>query len=265
MDRMEFCEKERVALRDELHSLKRCQITYFTTAITATGVLLGIGGLQLKLNGLHWASFLFPLVVLLPCWWVFYDKAKSIARCVGYYRLLESILLNQKAAKKFVGWENALRNRREMSSAEKKKLLATKNLAAWGNFLVFFTFKANNRYWLIIYHTFFWLSAVCLVSSFMMLGTVSSVGDRVALIPEALVLEYSFLVLVSVFFLLSAFFSARTVLHLLYGKHSYDFNENIWREVLQITDNVRNLKVRRVSQQALEFPNLRSGYDRRHE
>ena len=42
MNESELCEKERVALREELHNLKNCQITFLTLSITATGAILGI-------------------------------------------------------------------------------------------------------------------------------------------------------------------------------------------------------------------------------
>jgi hypothetical protein len=40
------------------------------------------------------AWHIFPLVVLIPCWWGFFDKAKTITRIVGYIRILEGILLD---------------------------------------------------------------------------------------------------------------------------------------------------------------------------
>jgi hypothetical protein len=36
-------ERERAALREELHNLESCQITFLTHSVTATGVLLGLG------------------------------------------------------------------------------------------------------------------------------------------------------------------------------------------------------------------------------
>jgi hypothetical protein len=55
------------------------------------------------------AVYLYPLCVLLPSWMVFFDKATTIARIVGYYRVIEGLMLNQLRAASFPGWENALR------------------------------------------------------------------------------------------------------------------------------------------------------------
>ena len=54
--------------------------------------------------------YLVPLVVLIPCWWGFFDKAKTITRIVGYFRILEQLALvdgggTLDTIDRFLGWE----------------------------------------------------------------------------------------------------------------------------------------------------------------
>ena len=100
-------EKEREQLRSELAFLKSCQIRYFELAIIAAGAVLAVvGQLGDKANPV---VFLAPLVVVLPCWWVFFDKATTITRIVGYSRLLEGMLRRPgDDTFAYIGWENAL-------------------------------------------------------------------------------------------------------------------------------------------------------------
>ena len=113
--------KERELLRAEIQTLKHCQIQYFAITITATGVVLGLaeklGGSVQKLGIEPGRSlvYLAPLAIILPCWTIFFDKATTITRIVGYSRVLEQLLTGQARAKncKYVGWENALREFRK--------------------------------------------------------------------------------------------------------------------------------------------------------
>lgn len=79
-------------LRQELHNLKSCQITFFSLAITSTGLLLGLGSHFISERVPASLIFLSPLVIILPCWCIFFDKATTITRIVGYYRVLEQMI-----------------------------------------------------------------------------------------------------------------------------------------------------------------------------
>ena len=106
-------EQERKALREELYNLKSCQITFLTTSITATGLLLGLAS-TFASDPFKGIAFIFPLLVLIPSWWIFFDKATTITRVVGYYRILESLILDNCTAENYMGWENSLRLSRKM-------------------------------------------------------------------------------------------------------------------------------------------------------
>jgi hypothetical protein len=107
-----LAQEEIKNLRTELYNLKECQIKFLTNAVTATGALLGLGTLVEK-PAYTAVVFLFPLAILLPAWWVFFDKATSITRIVGYYRLLEGLTLGKITRIQFIGWENSLNEFRQ--------------------------------------------------------------------------------------------------------------------------------------------------------
>jgi hypothetical protein len=86
-------EKEFTFLREEMRDLKTCQVQFVTFSVTGTGVLFGL--VALTQNKLQGVSYLFPLTILLPSWLIFFDKAKTITRIVGYYRILEKLSLGQ--------------------------------------------------------------------------------------------------------------------------------------------------------------------------
>ncbi|HHJ19552.1 MAG TPA: hypothetical protein ENJ84_06950 [Gammaproteobacteria bacterium] len=110
----EIMLKEKDFLRAELQHLKHCQLKYFSLSITVTGVIFGVGAkLESSFDG---AIFLAPLLVVIPCWWIFFDKAKTISRIVGYYRVLEE-LVNGSECYKYIGWENSLEKFRQHQQA----------------------------------------------------------------------------------------------------------------------------------------------------
>jgi hypothetical protein len=137
----ELLQKEKETLRNELIKLKECQVYYFWSSVTATGVILGLGskmGLEKKVilrvfnilnitfdaNMVH---FLAPVLIILPCWLIFFDKATTITRIVGFYRIIEYKLLNIKDVRhEFIGWENSLYLLRYYQREKDNRLLRTK-------------------------------------------------------------------------------------------------------------------------------------------
>lgn len=218
MNASELYDKERVALREELHNLKNCQITFLTSSITATGLILGIATslIQTPFLGI---VFLFPLIVLLPSWWVFFDKATTITRIVGYYRILEKLILERYDAKNFMGWENALGEFRNRQQSGKLNLRGEHLRHRWPHGLHnMLLLRTAHPYWIISYYTFFALSSVCVITSTVLLKG----GWRlVVLVPGIL-------------FVMSIWRTVQTVWHLIEGRHSYDCNEYFWKEILQV-------------------------------
>lgn len=204
-------------LREELYNLKKCQITFFSLSITATGLLISIAG-RPEVTSFKSIFLLAPLVVLIPCWWIFFDKATTITRIVGYYRIIESLLINDKKQPiRYIGWENALREFRRRQnevdisafvvSSEKRSILD-----------LFFTFSTAHTFWVIIWHTYFLLSLLCWLLS--LLSNEHSWPDIVLLTTTAIIMCFS------------VFITGRMVWRLVYGRNSYDVNERIWEIII---------------------------------
>ncbi|MCX9078662.1 MAG: hypothetical protein OIN84_11885 [Candidatus Methanoperedens sp.] len=168
-------------LRQELQNLKNCQITFLTYAVTATGVLLGLAVNLQKADTqgnppMLGAFYLIPLTILLPFWWVFFDKATSITRIVGYFRLIETAILDHEFRPKFIGWENSLTEFRKWFGKTGEKPESPQDGTR-----VFFLLTPH-RYWILTFYTFGGLSLLCLLisyyttSGFDFYGTVATVG-----------------------------------------------------------------------------------------
>lgn len=214
------------ALRQELHNLKNCQVTFLTFSITATGVLLGLGGSLSQLLNLRIITLL-PLIVLLPAWWIFFDKATTITRIVGYYRILERLILGSCQASQFLGWENALGEFRTRQEAKKLQLPEERQSKTILSSLLNILFlRTSQRYWVISYFTFLGLSGLCVAISIKRLlnehlsGTLSF---WTALVAAALVL-------------ISAVWNMYLIWQLIYGRHSYHCNEHFWRQILDVKE-----------------------------
>jgi len=236
MNSKDIYRHEQNDLRGELQSLKNCQITFLSTSITATSILLGFGATFIqKFPNLKIIS-LFPLVVLLPAWWIFYDKATTITRIVGYYRLLEKLIIGygQDLSGLHIGWENALR---EFRSYSKNKLNETKNNKSWSeNFLKIVFLRTTHKYWVITFYTFTSLSLLCIVISLVYSGffrSIREMGFSLNLLRQ----QYFPIYFVILLFLLSVIANFQTMWRLIYGSKSYDSNEQNW---LQILKNFKN-------------------------
>lgn len=218
MDPAELYDHERTALRDELHNLKNCQITFLTSSVTATGVLLGITSTLASSPDLG-VIFLFPLIVLLPSWWIFFDKATTITRIVGYYRILESLILQRCQASNFMGWENALGEFRTRQARHELKLPEyQQDNSRFSRWFEILSLRTSHRYWVISYLTFLALSGLCVAAS---MTSLRSVWFFVMPLPAIL-------------FLFSVAWNAQVVWQLIYGRYSYDCNEYFWRQILGV-------------------------------
>lgn len=218
MSQREILDAERKALRDELHNLKNCQITFLTSSVTATGVLLGVAFTLSSKPDLGFV-FIFPLVISLPSWWIFFDKATTITRIVGYYRIIEKLLTRpyEWEAKNFIGWENTLKEYRSLETrGEIKTSYECISKSTFKQWLKIFSLRMSHRYWVISYYIFLLLTSLCQITSAVILRNGWAV-----LFPALL-------------FLVSAIWNARIVRHLIYGRYSYDCNEKIFEQILQL-------------------------------
>jgi hypothetical protein len=199
---IKLAEKEHGFLRNELAHLKDCQIKFLTFSVTATALIFGIIGrsslyVAESFKSLHGNMWFIPLLVLLPAWWVFFDKATTITRIVGYFRQIEKIILKKVVVNNFLGWENAL------SKFRKQKIKITK------------TESQISFYWLITFFTFFFLSLPCLIMGWK--GSQEYIRG------------------IAVFFIsISFFWNGYILWRLIGGKFSYDSNEKKWEKILDI-------------------------------
>jgi hypothetical protein len=216
-------------LREELLSLKHCQITFLTFSVTATGILLGFGTLLGSSSHIVLSAvFLFPLVFLLPAWWIFFDKATTITRIVGYYRILEKLVLDmQYSVSNFTGWENSLREFR-LLQGQGKLVCPSKQCKGFSlRVRDVFRLKAGHRYWLICYVIFFALSLLCIV---------------VSLALAIVFRNWLFLgmaIFTSMIFAASAYSNLRMVHELIYGRSQYNCRECYWEQILGVPESKR--------------------------
>ncbi len=215
----DLAQMEYLSLREELHNLKNCQVTFLTYSVTGTGLLLGILGRP----GLSTESsllLLLPLTILLPFWWVFFDKAKTITRIVGYYRLLEKHMLSVGLDIDFIGWENGLAKFREWQQKGRLKIPddQTPRRGVRAIFDALFI-RTAHPYWILVYAFFFGLSGLCLLLA-LALPSQKGLGFWLILVAAGLL------------FLLSAVVNGRWVCRLIWGRNSFNVNECFWVQVL---------------------------------
>lgn len=174
---------EQAKLRAELAHLKDCQLRYFTLSVTATGVLVSVGT-QLPAGRDSPLYYLAPLLIVVPCWWIFFDKATTITRIVGYLRLLDDFFRHSEDLLKgprFLGWETALQLRRKdqsRSGPSKPEIWRKGYAIALSKVL---PLNTTHRYWGFTWYTFFLLSSTCIglawiAADFAQLDTLSWAG-----------------------------------------------------------------------------------------
>jgi len=236
MPLFQMVANELTLIRADLQELKRCQLAYFTLAITGTSGILGILA-PLKLSNWQPASsnlaalaLLAPLLILLPCWLIFFDKATTITRLVGYQRALEHIIAPNGSAIRYVGLENALSIMRQAEPY----LDAT---APVGNersstILDLIILRKRHRYWMINWYTFATLAFISCTLGYNCLGLVEQtllfpLGLRVILPERTLWGGGAFLI-----FIVTSVYTLSQVWRITIGKMSYDAYAKKWLRAL---------------------------------
>lgn len=215
MDRETMIMKERELLKQELQSLKSCQVQYFSLAVVVTGAIFGIAEKCGEKLG-PGTAYLLPLLIVLPFWSVFFDKASSITRIVGYMRVLEKLLVDNHFYK-YQGWENALRAFRRRESGYRRNILVDWGLMvlrAAGAVFLLIDFRRNHRYWAINWASFFGLGLCALT---------------VAWLRGAQMLIWW---IGAVAFILAAIHNGDVLWNLVRGDFSYDERERLWSQLL---------------------------------
>jgi hypothetical protein len=217
MDTEKILLHEMDTLRQELRHLKDCQVRYFLLSITAAASAIGLG-IKLDANANSYSSqlFLVPLIIILPCWWTFFDKATSITRIVGYYRILEQMVLHE-GKHHFFGWETSLSIFRRFQESNSSGADPQENHAGLKNTIALLRLHTSHKYWVLNWYTFFTLSVLSLVLS-VLSGTEP------------------YTQLLAVFFItLSTFANFRTVIELVFGQLSFSAHEQTWEKILNAT------------------------------
>lgn len=223
VDNREFLYKEEYSsLREEINGIKKLQIWLIGVSVSTTGLLLKISGKDLPFPGT--IACLFPLIFLLPSWYLFFDKAVSYHRIVGYLKVLEKIILNPDLARiDFPGWENALvifrgRQQQKIIKQEKNNKCGTclKDTPIY--------LQKGIRYLRIVHGVFYALSFLCIVLSFYTL-----IND-----PNYQNFKESALLFVIAFAAtINSYWRNRQYLQFLsWGRYSYRVNEFLWKQIL---------------------------------
>jgi hypothetical protein len=206
---------ERENLRNELHFLKNCQLQYFILSVAAAGAIAGFG----KGISNNSTIYLAPLLVILPCWWIFFDKGTTISRIVAYLRLIEGMILKNRATPYvYIGWENSLfLFRKNQQKLKFLKRLSHYLVGIWMGLIWSTTLLTTHKYWAINWYTFFGLG-------FTSLWLSSPSKDTLLGIPWII-----FLIL----FIISTIHNLSVLGRLTNGYYSYDENLERWKEVLK--------------------------------
>ena len=251
---LDVVAQEMHGLREELRDLKGYQFRLVSIAALITGFLLSLTRIRLD-AGLSvppsQSLYLLPLIVVLPSWCIFFDKTKTITRIVGYCRLLEAILNKEREEKYFAGWERslgrfrkksadiirALKGRKPAGSRTRSLIQRTiSDVSAWArNFTMTVLLIESQRYWTLAYATFLTLSTVCLWVPIRLrypigLQAMGAVFHLSRWEPD------SFLLTVALgLTAYCAVFNGVVLSRLMWGQHSYDFMEEVWKQVLSVS------------------------------
>jgi hypothetical protein len=264
-------------VRQELRELKSCQITFLSISITATALILSVSNKFLSADGnglIPSFVFLTPLVILIPAGIVFFDKAVTISRAVGYIRILEALKTKKISSDNYCGFENSLglwrnypfekfketlkervknmrsenSNRLQKNFEKKYGLIlnqSEKLSIRWlinkipnefiRKFIDLVFLFSPLRYWMIIFYVFTGLSAACLYLGIENYGGFLKIFHGLSTSP-LFSSPFAFLLIIIIyclFFLYLAYF----IWNLIYGHFSYDYNEEIWKDVLEVYVN----------------------------
>lgn len=216
-------------LRNELYHLKECQLKYVTLGITSSGAsavfCFGIA------NEVAPSILFLPVAISIPFWCIYFDKAVTITRIVGYYRVLERFLLAFQQGTmpisecnnplKYIGWENAVRKARDSTPVPK-----TQNVT-WQKFRKLILFQFEYNYWIINWVTFV---LICVMGVF---GAVAALAGNATLRRQFSPFDYLICAMVIIAAYLAIRYTTVTLDRLVGdGIYSYRQRELWWEHVL---------------------------------
>lgn len=236
---IKLAKLEHAGLRRELEHLRWCQIQFFTFAVTSTLIYFGIiirGGelsvpfFKASITGA--LLTLLPLVILIPSMWIFFDETKTISRIVGYYIVLESVLLKKESYPNFIGWENGLQIfRKNVKQIEgdaktiKGKISSIKDIFSTGGSIKNIVLSPRG-YIVVVYFVFVVFIVICHIplALHILLNLENILNIAFIILLEGVI------GLFSLFFII---YEYRTLKHILFGKYSYGENMKKWIQILE--------------------------------
>jgi hypothetical protein len=266
MSKITLMKEELVLLRNEIAALKNCQTQYVTLTVTSVGLLFAylikdlieafqcnlVSPSDLKIDFVY----LIPLIIIIPLSCIFFNKATTLFRIVGYYQLLEDFNSDKIGINKYIGWENSLRLFR---SYEIDREIYIKNnfgnIKEWNKlsrqqkityFIALFGFDLNSShgslslstsYWGLIYSMFFLMAMLCFILTIMpiCIWMINHNNLLMSIIPTIVQNNKFPLLLIWTFFCLSIYafhFNLKILYQLEEGFHSYKANYALWKTIL---------------------------------
>ena len=224
-------KREMSALRADLRDLKRCQLQYFTLSLTGTGAILGLAAILG--NDFKGLALLAPLAIILPNWAIFFDKATTITRIVGYQRILEKQACADKPIYKYLGYENALakfrKHEKEVWAVVREEMKSRR-----ARYRDVFLLQTRHRFWMINWYTFAILSLICCVGAYTVLGnndvTLSLPFGIQLTAPERTMWAGSSFVILGI----CATYTLLLILELTRGGLSYEACTRKWQHILEL-------------------------------
>lgn len=213
-------ETDRMSLRKELEFLKGCQVRYFVLSVTTTGVIVGIAARPGTVPA-DAVIYLAPLLVVLPCWWIFFDKGTTISRIVAYVRVLEDLRrAGATDPSLYVGWENALDRFRQSRTEGTWMRRFGRWIGGWVWGLLYgiraLLLLTTHKYWVLNYWTFLALSG----ASLWLANATAYSSSRNLWIVFASLVGFT------------AVYNLGVLGRLSFGQSSYRCNYDLWNNVL---------------------------------
>lgn len=265
MSKNSLMKEELRLLREELIDLKECQTRYVSLSVTVAAAIFAylVPGLEGLIQSSSYSSIYFkinpicliPLVIILPISSIFFHKASTLFRAVGYYQILEHFNMGNNVDS-YIGWENSLNlfrkyeKKREVFIKSKygsieswRKLSETDKLVYFFTVIFGFDFKSFEKsyskqqsYWELVYSTFFLISSLCFILT---LAPVFIWASHINLTMDIISANFHSnkfsILLIWTFFSASIYFfrnNLKKLYQLERGFHSYDANYILWKSIL---------------------------------
>jgi hypothetical protein len=236
----EITAREMSHLREELRDLKGYQFRLIGIAVVITGFLLSLTQFRVDSKTLTITApllYLLPLIIVIPSWFIFFDKARTVTRIVGYCRHLEAFLRHEHEPAQFPGWERALGIYRKECPRIVHDLRTTPRWrkhfkSSLRRFATAASLRRGQPYWVLAYYTFLSLSAACIGIPIWWRFRGRAKHLLYLFVPHYWNAGAFLLFLAVLVTCFCAILNGLILAELIWGQHSYDFEEDIWKRIL---------------------------------